>query len=291
MAASFWNKAKSWFQKTPQAPVVLPLPGLQSQAQGLEVAQVWVLDEENRYFLNTNFVYGQRLCLFLQGVKGLMLEAQVYQPGLSLRIYRKMDNALVFECADVFADKPEGIAASHTGLYAYLTLAQGLRMGESYRLEAQLVDKLQTDNCFKLQFSFQLKSPPGLEIFENKGLDYRGIYLWDASLQSAVSLARVQRQKPYSFYIEGLAGFHEKEAEVRLKGLVQVMDEQNRLLQQNLDLFPQPSLKAEEVKAGLSFDLEFDAQPGSTKTIHLQVRLEDRNSDKYLFLRYNFWLD
>lgn len=151
----------------------------------------------------TEFLFGEKVNLVFNNIRGLTNSDNKTYPGLSMFIV-KNDKDTVLSNPNLLEGLADGTDLSPLQLNANFIAALPYQDNEKYKVYIQIWDKKGTGK-FTYELPFTVKESELLSI-NNKGIDYSSIYLWDETLKQPVYENQLNPDHLFILILEGIEG-------------------------------------------------------------------------------------
>ncbi len=253
--------------------------GAYSRGNGIGVGGVSMEingNPENR----NEFISGETVNFFFNGVEGLTSENGKTFPGISMWILKNEDDTLLAK-HDLLADLVDG-----TDLYP-LVLTSSFRtglfeVGVDHKISILLWDK-KGEGTFSYEMPFTVVENDLLNI-ENNGFEYSEIYLWNETMKIQQFGNEIDINNEYKLILNELDGFEILNEVIKPVLSVELFDNRDSLIISNpnvLKEFETTGVNPDDIKERMALTLSFtDGEVNNP--CKLKVKLKDNNSSKEL---------
>lgn len=250
-------------------------PGLAIKEEGLSCDNIFLADRSGKINTNT-FVYGDKVSVNFNNIKGFQKENGSVFPGLRLLVLNKKKDTMLFN-PDLNIDNTEGYDISPLLLYSWITMANPMLPDEDYKAYIHVWDKKGT-GTLDASLNFNVIPDPKIHI-DNKGLSYNELYLYSEKKDAAIISDTIPLNEEVYWVLKGLKGFDTIDEKVLIGVSMKIEDVNGNVVLNEADLIGDTPIDASQLE--MSLTPHFIITKGDPDVpIDCSVRIWDKRSDR-----------
>lgn len=234
----------------------------------------------NKLSKSNEFVYGEKVEVVLNHVKGLKRIGGKCYPMLSMYVIQNQHDT-VLKKLDLLKSLSEGTDLQSLRLNANFNAVLPYQNNEKYTWYVVVSDK-KSDKTLLYKLPFTVKENKVLNIV-NKGLKYKSVYLWNNVEKSALFTNDVKSEDLHVLIFEGLQGFKEENGKVFPVFSLELTDANDKVILSSPNLFGNSDsvgVSIEDVKnqvyAKITFPEEKLKNPCALKAVISDIKSENQ---------------
>ncbi len=255
--------------------------GLTITEQGLTADQV-LLNDGELVLETTNFLYGQKAYVNINGIDGLNRVDGKIEPGLSVTVVNENNDTLIYS-NDIDLGDSVKLLKKNVSLRAFFIAAFSYKNGEKYTAVFSVWDKIGTGRI-DIVMPFTVRESAYIQSV-SEGIEYDAIYFWNQKRNQLVKHSKVSMVDGAYFIIEGLSGFDTTGGVAYPSLQVSLIDAYGDIIMQNDSMLQPYALKGmdprelgEQIVITLSF-----SNPGIAENpVSFLAVIQDTRSDKFI---------
>ncbi len=255
------------------------ITGAFSRGEGISCEEVHI-DTGGRTGKELAFVYGEKVNILFENVRGFTEQNGKVFPGLSIHVVENGQDTLL-AYPDLFEAIGEGTDLSPLQMQANFTAVLPYGNKKDYKAYIKIWDKKGT-GTFSYEMPFTVMESKLLDV-RSSGLEYGAVYLWNLTRNEVVLDSVFSQKDSLILIIEGTEGFREVGDKVYPELSVALSDRAGRALLSNPNLLghvqlkgiPSDDIAREDLFVKLGFTEGHIDNP-----CRLKVVLADSNSEK-----------
>ena len=252
-----------------------PIPGLATKEGGLTCNNIYLSNSSGKINTN-NLVYGDKVSINFNNIKGFKKEKGNAFPGLSLLILNKKKDTMIFN-PDLNVDNVDGYDMSPLLLYSWVTLANPMLPNEDYKAYIHIWDKKGT-GTLDASLKFNVIPDPKIHL-ENKGLSYNELYLYSEKKDAAIISDAISLNEEIYWVLKGLKGFDKIDEKVLIGVSMKIEDVNGNIVLNEADLIGSTPIDASQLE--MSLTPHFIITKGDSDIpINCSIRIWDKRSNR-----------
>ena len=254
------------------------ITGAYSRGDGIGCDNV-VMEIDGKVEKRNEFVFGEKVNLVFNNIRGLTNSDNKTYPGLSIYIV-KNEKDTVLSNPNLLESLADGTDLFPLQLKAYFTAALPYQDNEKYKIHVQIWDK-KGEGTFTYELPFTVKDNELLSI-SNNGIDYSNIYLWNETLKQPVYEKNLSSEHLFILILEGVEGLELSNEMVFPIFSIDIIDNNGNKIISNPNLlsdFENEGVSPEDLKNQLTSTITFSAGK-IYNPCRLISTLKDKNSSK-----------
>jgi hypothetical protein len=263
--------------------------GLLTKGDGLSCDNIYLSVNDQKTNKST-FVYGQKLKMNFDNIKGFKEENGNVFPGMQIFITGKSGDTLL-QSGDLYQMYDNGLNLSPLLLHADLTVATPISSDGDYTMFVNIWDK-KGKGKFKGELDFKVVSNDKLKV-DTEGVTFDEIYLFSNDRDAVITDNKIKFNENTSLIFEGLTGFME-ENELVFPGMSLIArDNDNNTILEYDDLFAEyitQGISVSDFYSGVSS--YFTLEPGDLKVpLHFAVSVWDKKSEARISVETDLYVE
>jgi len=254
------------------------ITGAYSRGDGIGCDDV-VIEVNGKAERRNEFVFGEKINLIFNDVRGLnYLEGLTY-PGLSMHIV-KNEKDTVFAAPNLLEDLDDGTDHSHLQLQANFVTALPYKKNEKYIVFINIWDK-KGDGEFRYELPFKVIGNELLTI-SNSEIEYSNIYLWNETQKIPVFSKTVNSEHEFILILDGVEGLAKQNEKVFPIFSIDIVDNNGNDILSSANIlsdFETDGVDPVDLKQQLTAKIRFP-KGEIHNPCRLIAKLKDKNSTK-----------
>jgi len=251
--------------------------GLTTTGNVLSCDDIYLTVKDQKITRNT-FVYGEKLYVNFNDIKGFIKENEYVFPGMELTI-TDLKGDTVFKADDLYADFPNGVNYTPLLLSADIIVADPMHSGSDYTLFISIWDK-KGSGTFEAKLPFKIKPNEAIKV-EANSVSYNEIYLFSENGNEVITDNIIHYDDNVYVLFEGLTGFKVADGLVFPGLSLKVSDADNNSILDYENLFTEYSEKGidpESLAQRVSCHFSLTGS-GAKNPLHCIVSVHDMKSE------------
>ncbi|SEB36063.1 hypothetical protein SAMN04489761_0118 [Tenacibaculum sp. MAR_2009_124] len=253
--------------------------GAYSKGNGITCKNVQITTN-GKLVKKNQFVYGERVNLVFNDVKGLKKLDSLIYPGLSMHIIKNEKDTLVAK-PDLLEKLKNGVKLSPLQLRAAFKAALPYKNKEEYKVLVNIWDN-KGEGRFSYQLPFSIEKNKVLNV-QSLGINYSKVYLYNETLKQIVTSKEINSNHTFILVVERVDGLIQKDQRVFPVFSIEMGDSKGNKIISNtnvLERYESGGVLADDLKVGrLTAKITF-TKGNFNNPYKLRAKFGDRNSSK-----------